>query len=123
MKPSKLLLLLLAFALMLSCKDEKPIKEKVKLYVLADPGLSYTIYPLVVELSGSNIQTQKNIESLHILEVEYPKGEAQTLTLKIISGTPASQLSIAVAKSMIEIDKNLVAYKAGNTDISLTFVP
>lgn len=127
MKLSKLLLsVLFILTATFSCKEEEqpPVKEKVKLYIQADTGIYLTAFPLVLQLSGTNIETQNNIKSTHILQVEYNKGETQTLSLKVMSGKIETAISLEVATSVHESEKNRIAYKASSDgDISVTFVP
>jgi len=124
---SKLLLPILFFlSLTLSCKEEeKPtVKEKVKLYIIAEPGLYLTAYPLILQLSGTNIETQNNIKSTHVMEVEFNKGETQTLDLKVVSGKIETEMSLAVSKSISLNETGRIAYKTSRSgDISLTFIP
>ena len=127
MKLSKLLFLALLFvSVTLSCKKEEDevVKEKVKLYIIADPGLYLTAFPLVLQLSGTNIETQNNITTTHIMEVEFNKGEAQTLNLKVVSGKIENEMSLAVSNVISLNDQGRIAYKTSRSgDISLTFVP
>jgi hypothetical protein len=127
MKLSKLLLLAVFFlSVTLSCKKEEDevVKEKVKLYITADTGIYLTAFPLVLQLSGTNIETQNNIKSVHIMEVEYNKGETQTLNLKVVSGKIENEISLAVSNVISLSETGRIAYKASRSgDISLTFVP
>lgn len=130
MKLSKLLLLtfflLSLITVTLSCKKEEKetVKEKVKLYIVAEPGIYLTAFPLVLELSGTNIETQKNIKNTHIMEVEFNKGETQTLNLKVVSGKIETEMSLAVSNVISLNEIGRIAYKTSRSgDISLTFVP
>lgn len=127
MKLSKLLLLaLLILSVAISCEKEKTeeVKEKVKLYIVAEPGLYLTAFPLVLQLSGTNIETQNNIKNTHIMEVEFNKGEAQTLNLKVVSGKIETEMSLAVSNVMSLSETGRIAYKTSRSgDISLTFTP
>ncbi|MNK04728.1 hypothetical protein D3C87_226010 [compost metagenome] len=127
MKLSKLLLLIFfLISVTISCKKEKTeiIKEKVKLYIVAEPGLYLTAFPLVLELSGTNIETQKNIKNTHIMEVEFNKGETQTLNLKVVSGKIETEMSLAVSNLISLSQTGVIAYKTSKSgDISLTFIP
>ncbi|MFC5282972.1 hypothetical protein [Pedobacter alpinus] len=81
------LLLLFSVILFLSCVKEEGTttaeKETVKIFIIASTGIYMTgSTPPVLELSGSNIETVKDINGSYILEVDYEKGQRQTLTLK-----------------------------------------
>lgn len=127
MKISKLLLLaLLLLSVTLSCEKEKTeeVKERVKLYIIAEPGLYLTASPLVLQLSGTNIETQNNIKGTHIMEVEFNKGETQTLNLKVVSGKIESEISLGVSSVISLSETGRIAHKSSrNGDISLTFIP
>ncbi|MDQ8004249.1 MAG: hypothetical protein REI64_05570 [Pedobacter sp.] len=126
MKLSKLVLLaLFLLSITISCEKEKTeeVKEKVKLYIIAEPGLYLTASPLVLQLSGTNIETQNNIKNTHIMEVEFNKGEVQTLNLKVVSGKIENEMSLAVSKVISLNEIGRIAYKTSRSeDISLTFV-
>lgn len=120
------LLALFIISVILSCKkkEDEVVKEKVKLYITADTGIYLTAFPLVLQLSGTNIETQNNIKSAHVMQVEYNKGEVQTLNLKVVSGKIETAMTLEVATSLYQSEKNRVAYKVSTSgDISLTFTP
>lgn len=127
MKLSKLLLLaLFLFSITISCKKEEKeeVKEKVKLYIVAETGIYLTAFPLILQLSGTNVETQNNISSTFVMEAEFNKGETQTLNLKVMSGKSETGISLAVSKLISLSEQGRVAYKTSTSgDVSLTFTP
>ena len=126
MKIFKLMLsIVFVLSITVSCKkkEDDVAKEKVKLYITADTGIYLTAFPVVLQLSGTNIET-KEIKSVHILEHEFNKGEKQTLNLKVVSGKIHTAMTLEVSTSLDQPEKNRLAFKAStNEDITLTFVP
>ncbi|WP_017259865.1 hypothetical protein [Pedobacter arcticus] len=124
MKPRLLFLLPLLF--LLGCeKDDKPdiaIKETVKMYIFASTGIYLTgTTPPILELSGTNIETVKNITSgSHILEVEYPKGEKQTLTLK--SSRPDLDVFLQVSKTLSHNVTGDIVDQYAMKSLTVTFI-
>lgn len=121
MKPY--LLFLFALLTFTSCKDdpEGPVKEKVKLYISANTGVYLTgTPPPTMQISGTHIETVNNVTGTYIIEVYYPKGESQTVTLK--GNTPDTELYLEVAKELSSVPAEQVAYKMGTGTISVSFV-
>jgi molybdopterin-binding protein len=117
-----LVLFLTAFSLV-ACgekEDSEPKNEKIKLFVIADPGIYSTNSPVALQLSGTGIQTTSNITSVNVSELEFTKGESHTLTLKATQGDPMMSLEVARTPSLKLSDR--IAFKEGRGTISVTFV-
>ncbi|MGV3508918.1 MAG: hypothetical protein ACO1N7_06470 [Sphingobacteriaceae bacterium] len=106
-----------------SCKDKADdliIKEKVKLYIIASTGAYTGTPPPSMQISGTHIETVTGATGTHIIEVNYPKGETQTVSLK---GNQAdTELYLEVSKGVSLNVTDRVAYKMGNGTVSVSFV-
>lgn len=112
---------LLAILTLTSCKGEpeEPVKEKVKFYIIAGPGITTTGSAVALQLSGTNIETENNITSVYIREVDYVKDESQSVTLKAVQGDPDLILEVSKGSSLDPSQR--VAYKTGKGSITVNF--
>ncbi|MBK0381366.1 hypothetical protein I5M32_00210 [Pedobacter sp. SD-b] len=114
------LLLLLPILFLLACKkDANSNKEKIKLYILASTGI-YTGNPALLTLSGTNIETLKDFSGSYILDVDYIKGQNQTLTLT--SNRKDVDVHITVSKTLSPNDPNNLVDKFGTGSLTVSFV-
>ena len=115
-----ILIIFLALITVTSCKKDNKA-EKTRLYIIADPGTYSTKTPTSIQISGTNIETINNVTSGYIVEANYPKGEAQTVTVMKVQGDPDITLEVSKGVSLNLTDR--VAYAAGKGSVTVTFTP
>ncbi len=124
MKLNKSYLGLLFVLLILSCKKEKEevIKEQITYYISAGSE-AYTIEspPIIYSITGTNIETISNISGPYIMEVKYPKGDNQTVTL--IGNRSDAGLILQVSKSVNLLKQGDPGYAFGKGTVSISFTP
>lgn len=116
------ILIIIPILFFLACgKESNSKKETVKLYVYASTGIYPSNgAPFELTLSGSNIETVKNFNSSYILDVNYPKGETQTLTLT--STRKDVDVQIIVSKDLNPSNSNEIVNKFGAGSLTVSFV-
>ena len=119
------LLILFAVLINTSCKEKEeplePVKEKVKLYIIAGTGIidAGAIRP-TMQITGTSIETVNNASGTRIIEVNYNKGESQSVTVK--GSQIDAELYLEVSKGLSLIPSQRVAYKMRLGSVSVSFV-
>ena len=91
------------------------------MYIVASTGIYMTgSVPPILELSGSNIETVKNINGSYILDVDYEKGQRQTLTLK--SSRPDLDVYLQVSKTLSHNVTGDIVDKWAKESLTVSFI-